>query len=283
MQGLEFLYLALLLLGFFGSAALVWWTRRATLDAESEPVVPRIAPRTERKATPFGMASRLTPTEQLPAVAPEIIEQPAIAQLLFSRRKSSGDRECPSCKRRFGETTVLCPFDATPLLSVGLRNKRTTRPAFTGARRPTCLNCGRRYESAAKYCYYDGSALSAESPAEVPIVRVCRGCGSESTDVGKVCACATPDVVSVDPSRSVIQMPTIPMMHCRRCDHVENSTQTHCPHDGELLYPVMNVSMNALPPTGIGPRRKICDKCGRKFSSFARHCAYDGSKLKHLN
>ena len=282
MQGLEFLYLAMLIVGFAGSAGLVWWTRRAAQAGEDEVTTTYIAPPPERKTTGFGVSSRVTPTEQLPSITPDPQPQ-QIAQLIFSHRKSAGDRECPTCKRRFGETTVLCPFDATPLQSVGLRHKRTTRPAITGSRRPTCLSCGRRYESSAKFCYYDGNPLSGDSPAEVPIVRVCRACGSETTDAHATCGCSAPDVVEVDPSRTAVQMPTIPMMHCRRCNHVESSSKTHCPHDGELLYPVMNVSMNALPPTGIGPRRKVCEKCGKKFSSFAQYCAYDGTKLKHLN
>lgn len=283
MQGLEFLYLAMFVIGFAGSAMLVWWTRRRVAGHEEIEPTPPVAPlRTERRSTPFGGSSR-PPTDKLPVVAPDIVEQPPIAQLLFATRKSAGDRECPTCKRRFGETTVLCPFDATPLQSVAIRHKRTTRPAVTGSRRPTCLSCGRRYESAAKYCYHDGAPLSADSPVEVPIIRACRDCGFETADTHKTCGCDAPDIVEVDPSRSGVQMPTIPMMHCRRCDHVAEPGATVCPEDGEMLYPVMNISLNALPPTGIGPRRKVCEKCGRKFSSSARHCAYDGTKLTHLN
>lgn len=284
MQGLEFLYLAMFVVGFAGSAIAVWLRRAPPqIDRQLDPLPSSLSLRSESRNAPFASASRLTPLEPTPAVNLGPFEEAPIAQLLFATRKSSGDRECPHCKRRFGETTVLCPFDATPLKSMGLRHKRTTRPGLTGARRPTCASCGRRYESAAKYCYHDGAPLSADSPAEVPLVRVCRACGFESTEVNGRCSCDNPDLIEIDPSRSSIQMPTIPMMHCRRCDHVAEPGTTHCPDDRELLYPVMNISLNALPPTGIGPRRKVCEKCGRRFSSSARYCAYDGTTLKHLN
>ena len=284
MPGLEFLYLAMFIVGFVGSGALVWWSRRSAATIPREHLAPAVVPPPELKSTTLTLASRPTRGEQLKAVTPEVVEKPAIAQLLFARRKSTGDRECPTCKRRFGETTVLCPFDATPLLSAGLRNKRMIRPAATASRRPTCSSCGRRYESAAKFCYHDGAVVTTETFAEVPIVRVCRACGTESTTENRsVCKCAEPDVIEVDASRTAIRMPTIPMMHCRRCDRIEDASTTHCPDDDEPLYPVMNVSLNALPPTGIGPRRKVCESCGRKFSSSASHCAYDGSRLKHLN
>lgn len=282
--GFELLYLAMFIVGFTGSGMLVWWTRRRSQQRQrlQEVVVGDTPRKFEALETPVPQSSR--PTADYPALESDVLgTQPPIAQLLFTARKDVGDRECPKCKRRFGETAVLCPFDSTALRPVGLRHKRTTRPAVTGSRRPTCSSCGRRYESAAKFCYNDGKPLSDNSPDEVPIVRVCRACGFEAMDSRSTCTCEEPDFMEIDPSRSQIMMPTVPMMHCRRCDHVADGAQTHCPNDGELLYPVMNVSMNALPPTGIGPRRKVCEKCGRKFSSAAHYCAYDGSTLKHLN
>lgn len=284
MQGMEFLYLAMFVAGFAGSALIVWWMQRraSPVIAEEVELPTFVAPASDARASSVGAGTRPTPAEHLPAVVADL-GAPPVAQLLFATRKSTGDRECPKCKRRFGETTVLCPFDATPLRSLHLRHKRTAPVADPGSRRPTCLSCGRRYERSARFCYHDGTPLSLDSPIEAPIVRACRSCGFESTDARSACGCGEPDLIEVDPSRSTVQMPTIPLMHCRRCDHVGDSSTTHCPNDAELLYPVMNVSMNALPATGIGPRRKVCETCGRRFSSAAQHCAYDGTKLLHLN
>lgn len=286
MPGLEVLYLAMFLLGFAGSAAIVWVARRKrregldALDEERGTDIYLAVPAPEMTPT---TAARLTPTK-LPAVElDELPNRPPIAQLLFATSKRGDHKECPKCKRRFGETVVLCPFDSTPLRSLHLRSRRTTRPAVTGSRRPCCSGCGRRYEGAAKYCYHDGLTLSADSPSEVPLVRVCRTCGHETLDSGRPCDCDHPDMLEIDASRSSIQMPTIPLMQCRRCDYLTHGGETACPHDGELLYPVMNVQMNALPPTGIGPRRRVCEQCGRKFSTAANYCAYDGTKLKDLN
>ena len=270
--------------GFAGSAGWVWWNRRreaANIEPDVEPT-PVFEARSPAQQPTFATPVRATPAEQLPAVAADGDDHPPIAQLLFATRINAGDRECPTCHRRFSETTMLCPFDATPLEQP--KRRRTTRPAETQNRRPTCLRCGRRYESAARYCYHDGVRLSSDSPSEVPIISVCRTCGSESlTDEHHHCDCEDPELVEIDPSQSQVQLPTLPLLHCRRCDHVGMGIDAHCPNDGELLYPVMNVALNALPPTGIGPRRKVCEKCGRKFSSAARHCAYDGTRLTTLN
>ena len=286
MAGLEVLYLFMFVVGFSGSAVLVWLARRKGREAlhlADEGASDELYFSTPSTEVTTPVPSRATPTK-LPAVElDEWPSRPPVAQLLFATSKRGDHKECPKCKRRFGETVVLCPFDSAPLRSLHLRSRRTTRPATTTSRRPCCSGCGRRYEGAAKYCYHDGIALTADSPSEVPIVRACRTCGHETLDAAPPCECDQPDVVEIDPSRASIQMPTIPLMQCRRCDYLTAAGSTICPNDGELLYPVMNVQMNALPPTGIGPRRRVCEQCGRKFSTAANYCAYDGTKLKDLN
>lgn len=286
MPGLEILYLTLFLVGFAASAVLVWWGRRRRAAAFRAPQLDaelpaRPAAQLTEITTPA--PSRATPAELPAVVVDDLFERPPIAQLLFATGRRGDHKECPRCQRRFGETVVLCPFDSTPLKSLNVRPRRTARPAITGARRPTCGGCGRRYESAAKYCYHDGTQLSASSPAEVPVVRACRNCGHESFEFDGVCGCDEPEVVDVDPGRSAVQLPTIPLMQCRRCGHMSPPGTTRCPHDRELMYPMMNVQLNALPPTGIGPRRRVCADCGRKYSAAANFCAYDGRRLHDLN
>lgn len=282
----QVLYFLVFLIAVSGLVARVLWTRhRRLLVYEAQPDADRAhgtRPLPVAETTSPGL-SRVTPTD-LPSIEfDQLPTQAPIAQLLFASASRGDHKECPRCHRRFGETVVLCPFDAAPLRALHARSRRTARPAVTGSRRPSCAGCGRRYESAASYCYHDGAALSADSPAEVPIVRACRACGFESLDPKARCACTHPDLVEVDPSRSQIQMPTIPIMECRRCDYMAAPSETYCPHDGALLYPVMNVQINALPPTGIGPKRRVCEQCGRKFSTAAHYCAYDGKKLRDLN
>jgi hypothetical protein len=285
MAGFEYLYLTMFLLGFGGSAALVWWGRRRARNVyESEDyqsIDPSVLPPGD--GAHARAPARPTPIE-LGATEVDESGSAPIGPMLASTSPGIGDRECPTCSRRFGEAMVICPHDSTPLEPVIPRSRRTARPALTGSRRPVCTSCGRRYQAAARHCYHDGARLTAESPAVVPIIRVCRDCGFETMDEYGSCDCETPDMVEIDPSDSQVVMPTIPMMHCRRCDFrsVGGST-THCPHDGDLMYPIMNVRMNALPPTGIGPRRKVCTECGRKSSPAAHYCAYDGTKLEHLN
>lgn len=285
MAGFEFLYLAMFLLGFGGSAALVWWGKRRAArvyqSEDYESVDHRVMPLVDEGRAPS--PSRATPAD-LSAAELEDPGSASIPQMLISSPRESGDRECPTCSRRYDETVVICPYDSTPLRPVGLRASRTARPAITGSRRPTCGSCGRRYQSSARYCYHDGARLSASSPSVVPIVRVCRTCGFETMDEHATCDCDAPEFVEIDPSSSQVEMPTIPMMHCRRCDYrAIGGAMTHCPNDGDLLYPIMNIRRNALPPTGIGPRRKVCTECGRKSSSAAEYCAYDGTKLEHFN
>ena len=286
MPGLEILYLSLFLIGVFASGLLMWWGRRRTDQGVARSLAdpldftrPVEAPISLTTSAP----SRATPTELPAVVVDDLSHRPPIAQLLFATGKRGDHKECPRCKRRFGETVVLCPFDSAPLRSLNVRARKTTRPAITGSRRPTCTSCGRRYESSAKHCYHDGTALSTDSPPEVPIIRACRNCGHESFERVAFCGCDDPEMVEIDPSRSAVQMPTIPLMHCRRCGFMSEPGTTTCPHDAELLYPVMNVQLNALPPTGLGPKRRVCEECGRKFSTSANYCAFDGSRLRDLN
>ncbi len=287
MPGLEIFYLAVFVVGFIASGALVVWDRRrrrargveAPLD---NPEIEAFASRTSRATG--SMPTRATPTELPAVVVDDLPTTPPIAQVLFAPGGRGGDhRECPTCKRRFGETLGICPFDSTPLRSLHPRVKRTTRPAITGRRRPTCTSCGRRFESAAKFCYHDGGSLTTESLAEVPVMRVCRSCGWETPARDGTCGCDEPHVIEIDPSRASVQLPTIPMMQCRRCGTLAPPGTIECVNDGELLYPVMNVELNALPPTGIGPRRRMCGQCGRQFSKGAHYCSYDGTRLSDLN
>lgn len=278
MQGLEIFYVLFFLAGTLGALGLVLFSRRyderRRLDRVMEaPEPPQLERQRAIKTSPI-------PISATPALPAMVDEPKSVTQLILTQTRTAGDRECPTCRRRYGETMLVCPFDATPLELVGLRSAETVRPSSD---RPTCRQCGRRYESSARHCYHDGARLSTATRTDVPIVHACRSCGVERVDTIDSCGCDSPDIVRIDPSRTEVVLPTIPMMHCRRCDHVALPGTTHCEHDGELLFPVMNVAPNALPPAGIGPRRKVCPDCGRLFAAAAHYCSYDGTRLQHLN
>jgi len=283
------LYFLIFCVGFVGSAVLLYLRARKRYrnmkgELEDTEAVVGMTARSQPALEPAA-PSRTTPLEQRAIAAEDIDLGGSGAGLVFSVGRSlRSERECPKCKRQFDETTVLCPYDATPLVPRGGRGGRRERVPDDTAPRPCCLECGRRYERSARFCYHDGQALTPAREGDFPVFHVCANCGHETTDPNASCGCDEPRKLTVSPADDgTVVMPTIPMMRCRRCNYLGMPGQRHCPNDGELLLPVMNVHVNALPPTGLGPRRKICEKCGRQFSGSASYCAYDGSKLETLN
>lgn len=237
---------------------------------------------------------RSAPSERLAAPSPAGPEASAAArgdapmavmpQFLIAGEAGDRSRECPSCRRRFDETVVLCPFDAAPLRGVGARSRRRPQRHQVGSRpRSSCSTCGRCFHGGAAYCYEDGTKLSYEVPRDPAIARVCRSCGWETLGQASVCPQDGEELTVVDPSDEQIVAPALPMMVCRRCHHLDAPGVELCPHDDQPLVPLMNLRVRTLPPTGMGPRRQICPTCSSKYSTTARFCAYDGAKLTPLN
>ncbi|MEZ4462098.1 MAG: hypothetical protein R3E66_20735 [bacterium] len=203
----------------------------------------------------------------------------SMAEVLVATTRSR-QRECPKCQRTFPESVVVCPHDATKLSIRGDARHRVK--VLDGVRKPTCHSCGRRFEFGAKYCRFDGQRLSGESVERLAVVWVCRTCGDESLEEGHECAAGC-DVIKIDPSDARVIPPMIPMMICDACHRVASPEVTHCPDDNEVLRPMHNVRGDALAPLGVGPRRRVCKQCGRRYSGAARYCAHDGEKLVPLN
>lgn len=203
-------------------------------------------------------------------------------QLVLRSARSSEERECPKCGRTFPQGLVVCPIDATPLAPLPTR-RREPAPTPLDARRPTCDACGRTFEGRVDYCYHDGQELSAASIQPPRSFHVCRTCGFETDEKRTECPHDGSELTEVDPSNDDELQPMIPMMSCTRCGHVAGPAETKCPNDGNMLYPLMNLRMSALPIHGVGPRRKVCTSCGRTYSRAANYCAHDGDKLSPLN
>lgn len=252
-----------------------WWLDRKDTALGTVRVLDFEPPR-----LPSGRALEKT-TPMTAIVDTQIATEPArrpISEVLVGPSRSR-QRECPKCHRTFPESVVVCPHDATKLSIRGDARHRVK--VLDGVRKPTCAACGRRYELGAKHCHFDGHRLGTDAVDRLSAVWVCRGCGDESLEDGHTCDHT--DVVKIDPSDARVIGPMIPMMQCDACHHIASPDVTHCPSDGELLRPMLNVRIDALAPLGEGPRRCVCKSCGRQYSGASRFCAYDGDKLVSLN
>ncbi len=274
--GMLIAYLSLGLAGVVGILGWVWWSwdlkRNQNSVAGSAPLIPVRAPEAlvERTPTPRMKTGEFrvepSPTPQLQVVLRSVQAEP--------------ERECPKCSRTFPHGIVVCPIDATPLEPM----RRRTRPVVQNeSDHPFCNSCGRVYEAGARFCYHDGQEL-IRAPAHGAVsFHVCKSCGWETDVPTENCPHDGEALTTVDPHERETVVPTIPMMSCQKCGHVAGPAETRCPHDGQMLYPLLNVRLSALPPAGIGPRRKVCTTCGKTFSRAGNYCAHDGEKLTPLN
>lgn len=204
--------------------------------------------------------------------------------LFAPRGEDHQKKECPACHRKYAAWMVVCPFDAQTLREPGPRH-RPSRPA-RGAQtlpRKRCPFCERRFDEGALACPFDATPLVAdtlEEAAQAPELTICRTCGKDLTELNEPCGCGEDaDVITLDPSDTSARTPTLPMTVCPQCRTYGQLGQTHCPRDGELLVPVTSIQANSLPATGHGPRRKLCSKCGTRFSGAYVFCTQDGSRL----
>ena len=258
-----------------GASYLYFKTRRRvtkTLGGEKEEVI-YVQPRHQRRETPFpAMGGEGLNVE-------DITSQTPIAQLLTAAQTEH--QECPECGRHFDETLSVCPFDATPLRGVRRRQKVMADSSQSPA--PTCTSCGRRYEDGATHCRHDGVELRMKQQWDKsPSVHVCKSCGVESLDGPSEC-CEDSDWSVVEPSETGPVPPLFPLAMCPACHHVAGPGESHCPHDHEVLRPILDMRIQVLSITGQGPRRKVCETCGTQYSISASFCAHDGKGLVDLN
>ncbi len=254
-----------------------WWLARRDERSIGTGVVPFLPQRVtsyERKGEKTGPFAAVSETQATTDGA-----RRTMAEVLVVGGRGR-ERECPKCQRTFPESVVICPHDSSRLSVRGDARHRVK--VLDGVRKPTCAGCGRRYEYGAKYCRVDGQRLSFTVAERLAVVWVCRTCGDEALEDGHECSIGC-EVHKLDPSDARVILPMIPMMICDSCHHVASPEATHCPDDGELLHPMLNVRADALAPLGVGPRRKVCTCCGRRFSGASRFCAFDGDRLSTLN
>jgi hypothetical protein len=268
--------LLLALCVFVSTAATRWWLTRRDERLDGIGVVSFLPQQmaSERRIEKTSPLAAITETQAATDSA-----RRTIADVLVAGGRGR-ERECPKCQRTFPESVVICPHDSSRLSVRGDARHRVK--VLDGVRKPMCSSCGRRYEYGAKYCRFDGQRLSTNAVERLAVVWVCRTCGEEALEEGHTCADGC-EVNKLDPSDARVIFPMIPMMVCDSCHHVASPEVTHCPEDGDLLTPMVNVRSDALAPLGVGPRRKMCAACGRRFSGAARFCAYDGSRLSTLN
>lgn len=204
---------------------------------------------------------------------------------LFAARGDGHSKECPQCHRKYASWMVVCPFDAATLQDLHARRRPARVPrGHTALPRKRCPSCSRRFEEDAICCPYDATELvqdTIEEASSATPFTICRVCGRDiDGDEDAACGCGEErDVFTLDPSNTDARAPTMPLTRCPRCRTYGALGQTHCPGDGELLLPVTSVQANALPSTGYGARRKLCRKCGTRYSGAYVHCALDGTKL----
>lgn len=259
----------------FGASLLLKYLRRHQKPPSSLPSRSRLAAPVGTKPVQETVgATSGTDTSPMPAVVIPNISEMLVASAVL------GTRVCPTCSRRFDESLALCPYDATPLRAQDRGQWVVNRDETP---RPTCHECGRRYDKGANYCRSDGSELSQGLVAgRLPIVYVCACCGDE-TLTDESCGCAAPDRKTIDASNTKVITPSLPLMICPLCHSNGGFGAVLCPNDGALLRPLFNLNINVLAPSGRGPRRKMCPECGTPHSGSATFCMKDGHRLDSLN
>lgn len=206
-------------------------------------------------------------------------------QMVFSSFGDVPPRRCPKCDRKFPGVFEVCPFDMTRLRPLDGKGPGKSRPRHPLPRRH-CPQCHRRFGPSAKFCYHDGTKLAtdtAEAAERAPSLYVCRSCGLETMDATETCPHDGEPMEHLDPGERGFVSPTIPFHGCRQCGHLGPPSETVCPVDGSMMLPEISARVTELPPTGYGPRRKVCKTCGTLFGAHGKHCAYDGDELLSLN
>ena len=224
-------------------------------------------------------------TEETGSPTEAVMEALGQSTMDYGQGQGNQMRECPRCSREFEATMVVCPYDSTPLRPVQKARSRRRRKSTRHLDRLVCQGCDRRYTVGLDYCYHDGMPLVRDTEAkavEAPAFRACENCGWEGTDQ-EVCPRDGSELVEIDPADTTRVRPTIPLTICPKCREYGPPGKAHCPNDGTMLTPLVDVRVTEFPRGGFGPRRKICKECGEQFSSAARYCSHDGTRLVALN
>ena len=297
------LWIVLLLVGTTMILAGLYLIRRARLqqqlDALDDDDVQLLSPPPLRRSEPHredpiaALTQSITQAQQSGALGlsalPSVPDAP-----LFSLRTDGPQRECPKCHRKYASWMVICPIDAEPLLDPPSSKRSAPRATRSHSRSPLerkrCPTCERRYEDSASFCAHDATPLvqdTAEDSAHAPSWTVCRSCGQERDaqhpSSAPHCACQDlADLTRLDPARRDGASQSIALTACPICRAYGSPGQTHCVHDNQLLIPLSIIQLNALPPHGYGTRRKLCPKCGARYSGAFLHCTQDGARLSNL-
>lgn len=223
----------------------------------------------------------------------QVPTESSILKPIFTTRGEGQQKLCPACKKTYASWMVICPVDASALVTnpvAAHERRKQARQAPTDARstltRMRCPSCQRRVAQGASFCPYDGKPLvvdTIEDAKLAPEHKICRHCGVDPTQRAKPCRSSACDITTLNPSLIQAQLGGIAMTICPRCHAFGQPGQLHCEHDQELLVPMTSVELGALPHTGYGERRKICSKCAARFGGDYQHCAYDGTALTPLN
>ncbi len=204
---------------------------------------------------------------------------------LFTLRGDGPPKECPECQREFASWMVVCPHDAATLRVPKLRTRRASQPGEGELDRVRCPRCERRYATGTAYCTHDGERLMPDTTADAASaepLEICRACGKESEAQTPAC-CDAPDILTVDPRDTRGAGGAVSLLVCPRCHTYGAFGSVQCVHDGEFLLPSSLLPPNVLPSTGWGVRRKMCQRCGSRFSGASHYCCDDGARLKALD
>ena len=286
-------YLSVLAVGLGMAGAWAWRRRRNARGSspfDASPVALPLLPLPQQRTGGDVAGGRATPTSGIFAVKGLTEDRTDRLQPPPTPRLEAQRKECPRCRRQFGPTLMLCPFDHQPLQSMVIVARRAGggRHGDTKLARGMCPGCGRRYEHGASFCLYDGTPLvvdTAEDAERAPAFRVCPSCGRDGGREGSAtCAHDGAQLLVVDPGHDGEGAPPVlPVAFCPSCRHVGALGQAFCPHDGEVLIPRTHLQEQVFPHQGIGPERSLCKKCGRRYRGEARHCSSDGARLIDLN
>jgi len=267
------MYGTMLMLGVLGIIALLTHRITSPRPKDSPSTLrpeDRRAQRDGSRTTGPMIGLGLTPSEPVTLSAAEVLVA----------TKHPRQRRCPKCSKNFHESLVICPHDQTPLV---IQDEQVQKKRVLEARAlPTCPECARRYDSHAKFCRVDGKRLITGADHALTLW-VCRTCGAESAHLLKKC-CQAPDIEKVDPSSTEVVVPVLPLMICPMCHATtSHSDSLVCAVDKSPLIPMLNAKKTCVAPLGVGPRRRICEQCGRQHSKAASFCTHDGSTLKEMN
>ncbi len=206
----------------------------------------------------------------------------------FSIHPAASRRQCPRCNQFFDAHLNTCQNDACALTSVqsNATTTNTTQDSHDALQRTQCTQCGRRYEDGTRYCYVDGMLLTNDTHDDAKhaaAIKVCRICGQEADIDQEHCPHDNTELTLINPSNLNRLTPAIPLLICSKCRQYAMPGTAFCPNDGELLTPLLNAKFAALPANGFGPRRKLCRKCGTRYSDACPFCSQDGTPLAPIS